>query len=415
MTIQLTNTLGGKKETFTPIDASSVRIYSCGPTIKAPAGLGKFRSFLLGDLIQRHFEYRGYVVRQVMNITDVGHLNEFEEDVIELAAARTGLYAGELVEKEEKIFHADRHALGIRDCEVYPHARDHVEDMIEVIQELESRGLTYTADGNLYLDVQKTKDFGKLSAQPLERLEERLQAAETKHSPAKRHPLDIDLWRTNAAHTTHWRSPWGRGFPGWHVECVAMSRKYLGPSFDIHTGGHDNIFPHHDCEIAQAEALSDGKPLARYWLHSGPVLVDGQPMSTRNENFVTVRELLESGFRGVVLRVALLCEPYREVLDFSEPLRERARECVDKVRDFHQYLTEQVGAKPTACDPEARPAWVQEADARFDAALDDDLQYGKALAAVSESIGALTPETIESPDQALAAVMRWDQVLGVLA
>jgi cysteinyl-tRNA synthetase len=415
MTTQFTNTLGGQKEPFTPLDASVVRIYSCGPTIKAPAGLGKFRSFLLGDLIHRHLEYRGFTVRQVMNITDVGHLNEFEEDIIELAAARTGLYAGELVEKEVETFHADRQALGIRDCETYPHARDHIEDMIEVIRELEARGLTYTADGNLYLDVQKTRDFGKLSGQPLERLEERLQASQTKHSPAKRHPLDIDLWRTDAARTTHWKSPWGRGFPGWHVECVAMSRKYLGSSFDIHTGGHDNVFPHHDCEIAQAEALSDGTPLARYWLHSGPVLVDGQPMSVRNGNFVTVRELLESGFRGVVLRVALLSEPYREVLDFSEPLRERARECVDRILDFHTYLTDQLGTQSPAQDATDRPEWVQQTDARFDAALDDDLQYGVALSAVADGIGSLTPETLKSSEQALAALKRWDQVLGILA
>ena len=415
MTTQFTNTLGGQRESFTPLDASVVRIYSCGPTIKAPAGLGKFRSFLLGDLVHRYLQYRGFTVRQVMNITDVGHLNEFEEDVIELAAARTGLYAGELVEKEVKTFHADRHALGIRNCEAYPHARDHIEEMVEIIRELEARGLTYSADGNLYLDVQKTQDFGKLSGQSIERLEERVQASQTKHSPAKRHPLDIDLWRTDAAHTTHWKSPWGRGFPGWHVECVAMSRKYLGASFDIHTGGHDNVFPHHDCEIAQAEALSDGAPLARYWLHSGPVLVDGQPMSIRNENFVTVRELLESGFRGVVLRVALLSEPYRAVLDFSEPLRERARECVDRILDFHTYLTDQVGGQPPEQDATSRPEWVQQTDARFDSALDDDLQYGVALSAVAEAIGALTPKTLKEPAQALAALNRWDQVLGILA
>jgi cysteinyl-tRNA synthetase len=411
MTIQLTNTLGGRKEAFEPREPGKVRMYHCGPTIKEPLNIAKFRSFLLADVLRRHLEYSGYEVTQVMNITDVGHLNEFEEDIVEIAAARTGLYAWELVEKEEKTFHDDRKALRIADATSYPKAREHIDDMVAVIQDLEQKGFTYKAGGNVYFDIAKSPGFGRLAARSPGELEKLLQTGRRPPHPEKRHALDIDLWRTDVLHQMHWPSPWGRGFPGWHVECVAMGRKYLGESFDIHTGTWENVFPHHECEIAQAEAVS-GKPLARYWLHSGPVTVDGRPMSLQNKNVVTARELLEAGFRGAVIRAALLSTPYRAVLDFGEAAMDRARKQVNAILGFHEHLASLGGE--AAADVETCAGWIQNVEAAFRLALDDDLDFGRALTAVTDRIESLDPAKVGCPAQALEALRRWDRVLGVL-
>ncbi len=417
MTTVLTNTLGGKRELFEPIGPGKVRMYHCGPTVTGRVNVAKFRSYLLADLLRRYFEYSGYEVLQVMNITDVGHLNEFEEDAVEIAAGRTGLSAVELVEKEEKVFHDDRLALHIRDASKYPRAREHIDDMVAVIADLEKRGFTYESGGNVYFDIRKSPQFGRLAAKTLHDLE-KIAPLEGGHASQqkKRHPLDIDLWRTDVLHQIHWPSPWGRGFPGWHVECVAMSRKYLAGSFDIHTGTCENVFPHHECEIAQAEALS-GKPLARYWLHSGPVTIDGQPMSRENKNLVTVRQMLDGGFRGSVIRVGLLSTHYRAPLDFGEACMDLARPRVNAFLAFHEYLVSAAGPaqRPVDAASETCAGWIQETEEVFRAALDDDLDYPRALDAVITRVQGLEPEQVGNARHALEAVRRWDRVLGILS
>lgn len=392
-------------------------MYHCGPTVKEHMNVGKFRSYLLADMLRRWFERSGFQVEQVMNITDVGHLNEFEEDAVEIAAGRTGLSAVELVEKEERVFHEDRRALHIRDATRYPRAREHIDDMVAVISDLEKRGFTYESGGNLYFDVSRCPAFGALAGRSrteLEHLAPREGGARS--AGKKRHPLDIDLWRTDVAHQIHWPSPWGRGFPGWHVECVAMSRKYLAGSFDIHTGTCENVFPHHECEIAQAEALS-GKPLARYWLHTGTVTVEGQAMCRENRNLVTARQMLEAGFRGSVIRVALLSEHYRAPLDFGEACMDRARPKVNALLSFRDYLLSAGGRWPASGPaPEVKPAgWIAETEARVRAAFDDDLNYPAAIDAVVERVQSLEPEQVGDARQALAALESWDQALGVFA
>lgn len=411
MAIHFTNTLGGKKEPFAPLKPDSVSMYHCGPTIKEPLNIAKFRSFLLADILRRYLEYSGYEVRQVMNITDVGHLNEFEEDIVEVAAARTGLYAWELVEKEEKVFHDDRKALHIRSATYYPRAREHIDEMIAVIKDLEKKGFTYQAGSNVYFDIKKSPKFGELTGKALPALEKIIEKGRTRAHPEKRHPLDIDLWRTDVLHQMHWPSPWGRGFPGWHVECVAMSRKYLGEAFDIHTGTCENVFPHHECEIAQAEAIS-GKPLAHYWLHTGPVKVDGKSMSLEQKNVMTVHELLTAGFRGVVVRAALLSAHYRDELDFGEKAMDSAREKVNLILAFHEHLTSLAVEPPQGTETCAR--WIQETESAFRAALDDDLNYPLALKTVIDTIQRLEPPEIGDAPQALEALKRWDRVLGVM-
>jgi len=415
MTLRIVNSLGGQKEVFETLEPGKVRMYHCGPTIKEPIHIAKFRSFLLADLLRRRLEEAGLVVTQVMNITDVGHLNEFEEDIVEIAAARTGLYAWELAEKEERIFHEDRRALRVSEASKYPKAREHIDDMIAVIADLEKKGCTYQAGGNVYFDVSRSRGFGRLARKSVPELEKQVESGRTPRHPEKRHPLDIDLWRTDALHQMHWESPWGRGFPGWHVECVAMSRRYLGESFDIHTGTWENLFPHHECEIAQAETLS-GKPLARYWLHTGPVNVDGKPMSPQNKNVITVRQLLDSGFRGEVIRAALLSAAYRSALDFGETALDEARERVNTIGGFHAHLATLCGRTASwPASAERDPAgWIHETNEAFRAHLDDDLGYGAALGAVAGAIEKLEPSGVGDPAQALAALARWDRVLGVL-
>lgn len=415
MTLRLTNALERRVEEFQPLASDRVLMYHCGPTVKEPSHIAKFRSYLLADVLRRHLERSGFEVRQVMNITDVGHLNEFEEDIVEVAAARRGLQAWELAEREEKIFHEDRRALKIVDAHVYPKARDHIDCMVEMIRALEEKGVCYRAGGNLYLDVSHQPRFGELCGKSLAEMEVLQKAAKTSPHPEKRHPLDIDLWRTDALHQMDWESPWGRGFPGWHVECAAMSRKYLGECFDVHTGTVENVFPHHECEIAQAEILS-GKPMARYWLHSGPVTVEGKPMSLGNRNLVTVRGLLEDGFRGSVVRAALLSSHYREALDFREETIDRARAAVDQVLGFHNHLCEQSAARAAEERREAATAaaWINETGERVQRALDDDLDYWGALGAVVETVDRLEPEDVGDPRQALEALESWDRVLGLL-
>jgi len=417
MALKLTNTLGGKKAAFESLESKKVRMYHCGPTVSAHLNVAKFRSFLLADLLRRHFEYSGYDVVQVMNITDVGHLNDFEEDAVEIAAGRTGLTGPELVDMEEKIFHADRRALHIRDASCYPRAREHIEEMIAMIADLEKKGFTYEAGGNLYFDITQSPRFGRLAGKTLPELESIAGLQERGH-PEKRQALDIDLWRKDTMHQVHWPSPWGRGFPGWHVECVAMSRKYLDGSFDIHTGTCENVFPHHECEIAQAEALT-GKPLASFWLHTGPVTVEGLPMTRENKNLMTARQMLDAGFRGSVIRVALLAKHYREPLDFGEAAMDAARPLVNNYLAFHEHLISAAseagsGAAPKA--PAAKPAaWIEETDKAFRAALDDDLDYPKALGVILDRIDTLEPDEVGNPNQALEALLRWDRVVGILS
>jgi cysteinyl-tRNA synthetase len=419
MALRLTNSLGGKLEEFEPLEPRKVRMYHCGPTVKEPIHIGKFRSYLLGDVLRRHLDRSGFEVHQVMNITDVGHLNEFEEDVVEVAAGRVGLYAWELAENEVRIFQEDRRALGILGAHEYPKAREHVDDMVATIRDLERAGACYQAGGNLYLDVTRDPGFGRLSLRTRQELAELQKSSRTAGQPHKRHPLDIDLWRTDALHQMHWDSPWGRGFPGWHVECVAMSRKYLGPFFDIHTGSHDNVFPHHECEMAQAAVLGacgdGGTPLARWWLHTGPVKVEGKPMETLNRNVVSVRELLKEGFRGRVVRVALLGTHYRAELDFGESVLDRAREAVNVVLGFRDEIREAASREAGATRRGVRPQrWVEDTSERFEAALDADLDYGGALDAVLDAIRTLEPGSVGSPRAALDALGDWDRVLGIL-
>jgi cysteinyl-tRNA synthetase len=412
--LRLTNTLTGKKESFLPRPGEPVAMYHCGPTVTGPVNVDKFRSYLLADVLRRYLEACGLPVRQVMNITDVGHLNEFDEDTVEITASRSGLYAWELVDQEEKAFHEDRRSLNILDAQVYPRARDHVQEMIGFIEKLVASGDAYQVGGSVYFDSSRSRALGRLSGKSPGELE-RIQRAAPSSSLAgtagqqRRHPLDFDLWRSDPLHQMHWPSPWGRGFPGWHVECVVMSRKYLGITFDIHSGSEENISPHHECEIAQAEAAG-GPPLARWWIHSRHVLLEGKPISRANRNLLTVRGLLESGVNGRELRAALLSRPFGERLEFGPEAIDEAREAIAALRRFHG--AHRKGTRQEAPAPGRLLERIARAEKEFAAALDDDLNFPAALKATRSLVADLESEAPRL--DAAEAIERFDRVLGLL-
>ncbi len=417
MSLTLTNTLGGRKEAFEPLSPGVLKMYHCGPTVKEPININKFRSYLLGDLLRRTFDRSGFEVQQVMNITDVGHLNEFEEDWVEIAAGRSGKQPEDLVEEELREFHEERRALRIVDAHEYPKAQENVPDMIALVSRLLEAGAAYRTEQNVYLDIGKFPDFGKLTGKSTDELVRLQESLVRKSAGDKRHPLDIDLWRTDITHQLDWPSPWGVGFPGWHIECVVMSQKYLGTSFDIHTGSEDIVFPHHECEIAQAEVLS-GEPFARYWLHSAPVMLEGRPISRKNHNRLTIKALLGEGYSGVELRLALLGTHYRESIEFGPDTIESAQKSLGRLAEAVKKLEATAGSidagSVEAGADSASAERIEAAATAFDAALDDDLDYPKALRVVIDMAEDFASGKVGPAPEALDAVTKFDLVLGLL-
>ena len=409
MNLQLSITNGSEQTTFEPLEKGVVRMYHCGPTVTESININKFRAYLLGDLLRRYFEFHGLKVHQVMNLTDVGHLNEFGEDALEIAAGRTGRLPEELADEAIGAFHEDRKELRILDAHEYPRAHDNVTEMVELIRKLEEAGVVYESGNNRYFDVEKAVSYGALSAKTLEELRESGEVLSDDQESPKRHPLDIDLWRTDILHQLHWQSPWGLGFPGWHLECVAMSRRFLGKTFDIHTGSEENIFPHHECEIALAEA-SEGEPLARYWQHCGHVLIDGKTVSRSNKNFLTVDGLRSADVKGVEIRGALLSKHYRQRLDFHYDLVEAARSKIQRLNDAAARLAD---AKPADNASAARER-LGTVETEFCNALDDDLDYPRALDAALSLADDVVSGSCPPCSEALETLRRLDQVLALL-
>jgi cysteinyl-tRNA synthetase len=276
---------------FTTIEPGVVRMYNCGPTVYGRQHIGNWRTNVCWDVLRRALEFGGYRVRQIQNITDVGHLtvdtvaDAAGEDKMELAARRDHLDAWGVAKKYEALFHEDRRALNIQDAERYPRATDHIAEMIAHVESLIRSGHAYaTPAGNVYFSVATFPEYGRLSGNTVEELDA---GARVEVLEEKRAPEDFALWKRDEKHQMQWDSPWGRGFPGWHIECSAMSRKYLGDSFDIHGGGLENQFPHHECEIAQSEC-ANGKPFVRYWLHNNMCTINGQKMGKSLGNAVSL-------------------------------------------------------------------------------------------------------------------------------
>lgn len=335
-TLSLYNTLTRKKEVFQPLHAPFVGMYVCGPTVYGEAHLGHSRSAITFDVLYRYLQYLGYKVRYVRNITDVGHLeNDADEgeDKIELKARAAQLEPMEVVQHFTNRYHQDLQALNVLPPSIEPRASGHIIEQIELIKEILANGLAYEVNGSVYFDVpayNQGQRYGKLSGRVIEDL--LANTRELEGQSEKRSPLDFALWKkASDTHIMRWPSPWSDGFPGWHLECSAMSRKYLGPEFDIHGGGLDLLFPHHECEIAQSQA-SCHTDTAKYWVHNNMITINGQKMGKSLNNFITLSELfngkhdlLQQAYTPMTVRFFILQAHYRSTLDFSNEALQAAR------------------------------------------------------------------------------------------
>ncbi len=382
--MQIYNSLTKKKEVFVPIEEGKARIYTCGPTVYSNAHVGNFSSFLMADLLVRYLKYKGYEVKWIMNITDVGHLtddNELSdsgEDKLEAASKKENKTVWEIARYYEDLFMNDLKVLKFTPAFKYPRATEHVNEMIEMVKELENKGVVYETSDGVYFDISKFKDYGRLSGNSLEALQA---GARVEVNEDKRSAFDFAVWKKltgkNEAHIMKWESPWGTGFPGWHLECSAMSKKYLGETLDFHTGGEDNKFPHHESEIAQSET-ANGKKFVNYWMHKSRVVVNNEKMSKSLGNFFTVSDLVNKGFSADSIRFTFLSAHYRSKLNFTEEQLKESQKTIDKFNDFIQEIL-----NTHAADKEAGIAQdIKAAREQFEKGMDDDLNMSVALASL---------------------------------
>jgi cysteinyl-tRNA synthetase len=409
MDIQIYNTLTRRKETFQPIEPGKVRMYNCGPTVYDRAHIGNMRTYIFADLIRRGFEVLGYEVRQVMNVTDVGHLTsdaDEGEDRMLVGARRAGRDPWEIAEHFTHLFFEDTAALNVLRPHVVCKATEHIPEMIDLVQRLEANGYTYEISDGVYFDVSRFPNYGRLSGQTLDDLRA---GARVEVNPEKHHPVDFALWRkATPAHIMQWDSPWGRGFPGWHIECSAMSMKYLGETLDVHTGGEDHIATHHPNEIAQSEAAT-GKPFVNVWMH-GRFLrwsEDDRRMSKRSGEFLVVGDLAARGFDPLAFRYHCLTASYRVPLTFSWAGLESAAEGLRSLRENVRRLAEETREVSVTAPPSALAE-------RFRAAVADDFNMPEALATAWETVRQANRATDGAEKRALLeAALDFDRVLGL--
>lgn len=381
MALKFYNTLTKKKEVFTPLYENRVNMYVCGPTVYDHPHLGHAKSYVSFDVIVRYLRYLGYKVRYVQNITDVGHLTDNAdagEDKILKRAQREHVEPAELVEIYTRSYFEDMDALNNVRPDISPRATAHIPEQIELVEKLIGKGYAYAVNSSVYFEVQKFKDYGKLSGRKQEELDA---GARIEINPEKRYPSDFALWkRAEAGHIMRWKSPWGEGFPGWHLECSAMSMKYLGPTLDIHGGGLENMFPHHECEIAQSEAAND-KPFVRYWLHNNMVTVNGQKMGKSLGNFVTLKEAFKK-YHPLTVRFFILTTHYRSPLDFSNEALDAADKGLERLYNTVKNLRERLNYARDGKTPDALYERLEYYKKAFLAAMDEDINTSDAIAAL---------------------------------
>jgi len=370
MSIQVYNVLSRQKETFTPLNPDLVTMYVCGPTVYDVPHIGHAKTYVSFDVIVRYLRFRGYRVRYVQNITDVGHILDTGEDRILKGARRERIEPMEVVERYTRAYFEAMDALGVTRPDISPRASAHIPEQIEMIKQLIADGYAYEVDGSVYFSVEKFPGYGKLSGRHVAELEE---GARIAVRDEKRHPADFALWKkAEPEHILRWPSPWSWGYPGWHIECSAMSTKYLGDTFDIHGGGVDNIFPHNECEIAQAEAAT-GKPFARYWLLTGSLTLDGVKMSKSLGNVLNVADALKK-YSAQAIRYFILSSHYSNPIDFSDAAVEAAAKGLERVlapvravRDRLRDVPEDGGADFAATLEAHRAALLEALDEDFNA------------------------------------------------
>ncbi|MFN8509641.1 MAG: cysteine--tRNA ligase [Deinococcaceae bacterium] len=378
--IQLFNTLSRKKETFVPSTPGHVGIYVCGPTVYSDAHLGHAKAMISFDVIRRYFEYAGYKVRFVSNVTDVGHLVDDADEGDDKIAKRAVLEKLEPMEIADKYYWSyfqDMERLGVKRASITPRATGHIPEQIALIEELIASNHAYVADGSVYFSVADYAPYGKLSGRVLDEME--VGTRETIRDE-KKNPKDFALWKkADPTHLMRWESPWGIGFPGWHIECSAMSLKYLGEGFDIHGGGLDLQFPHHEAEIAQSEAA--GHPFARYWMHNNMVTVQGgEKMSKSKGNFKTLKDLFEQ-YNPMVMRFLLVSSHYRSITEFSEQSLEAAENGYLRLRQTLETVERNLKTAPSGEHPTLEKA-LEHFQEAFETAMNDDFNTPEAIAAL---------------------------------
>ena len=403
--LKISNTLSGKLEEFHPLDEKQVRMYTCGPTVYDYAHIGNFRTFVFQDVLKRYLSFKGYRVSHVMNITDV------DDKTIRNSSASNPAQLRAYTDQFTAAFFEDCGKLRIQRPDVVAHATDHIPEMVALIQTLNSKGYTYEKEGSIYFRIAQFKDYGKLSKLDAEGIMAGARVDVDEYG--KQDARDFVLWKATKNGEPHWETVLGPGRPGWHVECSAMSMKYLGESFDLHCGAVDLVFPHHENEIAQSEAATE-KPFVRYWMHGEHLIVEGEKMSKSKGNFYTLRDLAEKGIDPLAVRYALQSVPYRRQLNFTFDLLHQAGKSLARLQDFKLRLTTEK-LKPGSSQKvgETTTAALQ----NFEKAMDDDLNTAQALAAVFDWVRDLNTELSEGRfceedrQTALRALEQFNQVL----
>ncbi len=407
MALRFYNTLAGGMEEFQPLEDNKVRIYTCGLTVYGYAHIGNYRTFVFQDILRRFLKYSGYEVLQVMNLTDV------DDKTIRNAKA-AGLSLREYTSKYIEAFEVDGELLNLERPEIMVRATDHIDDMVKLIQTLVQKGYAYESEGSYYFRVEKFSDYGKLSRIDLSGM--RAGARVDSDEYDKANVRDFVLWKAAKEGEPFWDTPLGPGRPGWHIECSVMSMKYLGETFDIHSGGIDLAFPHHENEIAQSEAAT-GKPFVRFWLHGEHLVVNGEKMSKSLGNVYTLRDLVAKGYKPTAIRYLLASVPYRSLLNFTFEGLQQAKHSVERLRNFHYRLTKETfpAGKSDELDQAAATARKN-----FENALADNLNSAEALAAIFEMVRegntAMDQGKFLEGNRAafLDTLARWDRIFAVL-
>jgi len=384
--MQIYNQLSRQKEEFIPLESGKVKLYACGPTVYNYFHIGNARAFLFFDVVRRYFEFRGYEVTYVQNITDI-------EDKIIAQSLDEGISFESVAAKYIRAFLDDSAALGIRPPTIQPRATEVVAEIIALIASLIEKGYAYEVMGDVYFDTTALPEYGRLSGK---KIEDQLPGARVEENLCKRNPSDFTLWKHSKPGEPFWQSPWGEGRPGWHSECVVMGQKYLGETFDIHGGGSDLVFPHHENELAQAVA-STGKPLANYWMHNGFLNIEGAKMSKSLKNFFTARDILAQ-HSAEAIRFFFLSKHYRSPVDFSRELIEEAERAV---KNFYSALKSVRYLRITAAPDDTYTAQREE----FIQAMDDDFNSAKAIAVLFDLVHHCRNESLPRSDREQAALL----------
>lgn len=405
--MRLYNTMTRQKEEFVPMEAGKVKMYSCGPTVYNYFHVGNARPFIVFDLLRNYLQYRGYEVTFVQNFTDV------DDKIIE-RAKEEGITPFEVADKYIEEYFVDADGLGIKRADIHPRVTDNIKEIIEFVEDLIDKGYAYAVNGDVYYDTQKFKDYGKLSRQNLAELN---LGARIEVNTDKRHPMDFVLWKKKKEGEIGWDSPWGQGRPGWHIECSVMSSRYLGDSIDIHSGGQDLIFPHHENEIAQSEARS-GKTFANFWVHNGYINIDNEKMSKSLGNFFTVREIAAQMDLEIV-RFFMLNAHYRGPVNYSAELLDQAKAGMMRLynsRDMLDFLSKQAQEASLREDERADLEKLASFKDQFIQAMDDDLNTADAIAAIFDLASHinLTANEKSSQEYLAAAQALFAELTGIL-